>query len=282
MRTLVITGGTDGIGRALALHHLAEGDRVVAVGTSQAKGRSLLAEAARLGAGDRCTFVAADLSSTTGTVSLAEQLRRQHPVIDVLVLGAFRYQLTRQETGEGFERTFALYVLSRFLLVEGLRDALEQASRPIVVNLCGTGGIRAGELHWDDLQLREGYRAFAATMQGARANDLLGAAFAAEHPDSPIRYVLYNPMFVDTGLADPFRQPVRGVVKLLAKLFATPVERAIRPITELIGSPPEAVLSAYRVRRRVDVAGPAFDPVDARRLTARLRELTAPSGRMSE
>ncbi|GAB2917699.1 hypothetical protein GCM10027280_00890 [Micromonospora polyrhachis] len=274
MRTLVITGGTDGIGRALALHHLRQGDRVIAIGTSPAKGQSLRAEAARLGAGDRCSFVAADLSSTTGTRALAQQLREQHPVIDVLVLGAFRYQMTRQETGEGIERTFALYVLSRFLLVEGLREALERAPRPVIVNLCGTGGIKAGVLHWDDLQQREGYRAFAATMQGARANDLLGVAFAAEHPDSRIRYVLYNPMFVNTGLADPFRQPLRGVVKVLAKLFGTPVTRAIRPITELIGSPPEAVLSGYRVRRRVDVAGPAFDPTDAHRLVAELRELS--------
>ncbi|MGW0436285.1 SDR family NAD(P)-dependent oxidoreductase [Micromonospora sp. NPDC003197] len=274
MRTLVITGGTDGIGRALALHHLRQGDRVVAIGTSPAKGQSLQAEAARLGAGDRCSFVAADLSSMAGTVALAEQLREEHPVIDALVLGAFRYQMTRQETGEGIERTFALYVLSRFLLVEGLRDALERAPRPVIVNLCGTGGIKAGVLHWDDLQLREGYRAFAATMQGARANDLLGVAFAAEHPDSRIRYVLYNPMFVNTGLADPFRQPLRGVVKALAKLFGTPVTRAIRPITELIGSPPEAVSSAYRVRQRIDVAGPAFDRTDARRLVAGLRELS--------
>lgn len=274
MRTLVITGGTDGIGKGLALHHLRSGERVVAIGTNPAKGEALLAEADRLNASERCRFLPADLSSVRGTVSLAEQLRDQYPHIDALVLGAFRYEVGRQETDEGFERTFALYVLSRFLLAEELRVTLARAPRPVIVNLCGTGGIKAGALHWDDLQLRKGYRAFTATMQGARANDLLGVGFTAEDPGSQIRYVLYNPLFVDTGLADPFRQPTRAAVKVLAKLFATPVERAVRPIAELVGRPPEAPLSAFRVRRRIDVTGPAFDPHAAHRLTTVLRELT--------
>ncbi|WP_155371520.1 SDR family NAD(P)-dependent oxidoreductase [Catellatospora vulcania] len=275
MRTLVITGGTQGIGRGLALHHLSAGDRVVAVGSSQAKGASLRAEAQRLGAADRFTFRQADLSSAAATADLAAALRQEYPQLDALVLGAFRFEQRRRETAEGLERTFALYVLSRFLLAEGLRPALERALRPVVVNLCGTGGIRAGRLHWDDLQLTRRYRPFDATMQGARANDLLGAAFAAEQPGSAVRYVLYNPLFVDTGLADGMRQPARAAVKAAARLFATPVARAVPPIVALLDEPPPEPLSAWRVRRRVDVTGPAFDPGEARRLTEVLRRLAA-------
>lgn len=277
MRTLAITGGTQGIGKALALHYLGRGDRVIAVGTSRIKGETLLAEADRLGAGDRCSFLPADLSSPTMTMRLADGLRTRYPHIDALVLGAFRYQTSRQETAEGIERTLALYVLSRFLLAEELRTELERAPHPIIVNLCGTGGT-AGRLHWDDLQLRRRYRPFAATMQGARANDLLGVAFTDEHPDSPIRYVLHNPLFVNTGLAEPFRQPARTAVSVMAKLFAAPVDRAIQPITERIDTPPKPALSAFRVRRTVDVTGPAFDLNAARRLTSALRDMIINSG----
>ncbi|WFF03745.1 SDR family NAD(P)-dependent oxidoreductase [Micromonospora sp. WMMD964] len=272
MRTLVITGGTQGIGKALALHYLGRGERVIAVGANQIRGETLLAEADRLSAGDRCSFLPADLSSPTMTIRLAERLRTRYPSIDALVLGAFRYQTRRQETTEGIERTFALYVLSRFLLAEELRTALEQAPQPVIVNLCGTGG-KAGRLHWDDLQFRRRYRPFAATMQGARANDLLGVAFTDEHPDSPIRYVLHNPLFVNTGLAEPFRQPARTAVGIMAKLFATPVDKAIRPIADRIDTPPDSALSAFRVRRAIHVAGPAFDLNAARRLTSTLRNL---------
>ncbi|WP_240742138.1 SDR family NAD(P)-dependent oxidoreductase [Micromonospora zingiberis] len=273
VRTLVITGGTQGIGRALALHYLSRGDQVIAVGTNQVKGEALLTEADRLSAGDRCSFLSADLSSPTMTIRLADRLRTEHPRIDALVFGAFRYQTKRQETAEGIERTLALYVLSRYLLAEELRTTLERAPHPVIVNLCGTGS-RAGRLRWDDLQLRRRYRPFAATMQGARANDLLGVAFTVEHPDSPVRYVLHNPLFVNTGLAEPFRQPTRTAVSIIAKLFAAPVDRAIQPIVERIDTPPEPALSAFQARRPIDVTGPGFDPGAARRLTITLRNLT--------
>lgn len=277
MRTLVVTGGTQGIGRALCLHYLATGHRVIAIGTSHAKGQALLAAAAQLGAVDRCAFLPADLSSPVATIRLAADLRARYPRIDALVLGAFRYQPSRQETADGIERTFALYVLSRYLLVEELRTALEQASTPVIVNLCGVGGIRAGTLHWDDLQLRNRYRSLTATMQGARANDLLGVAFTEQHAASAIRYVLYNPLFVNTGLAEPFRQPTRSAVRVMAKLFATPVERAVPPIARLLDTPPDAALTAFRVRQPVDVTGPAFDQQSARRLITMLRDLITAS-----
>ena len=41
MRVTVISGGTNGMGRALALARLARGDRVVAIGSDPAKGRAL-------------------------------------------------------------------------------------------------------------------------------------------------------------------------------------------------------------------------------------------------
>lgn len=84
--------------------------------------------------------------------------------------------------------------------------------------------------------------------------------------------MLHNPLFVNTGLAQPFRQPTRTVVSVVAKLFATPVDTAILPVTERIdttGARPVRV----RVRRRVDVTGPAFDPDAARRLTGVLRDM---------
>ncbi|MEV4624944.1 short-chain dehydrogenase [Micromonospora sp. NPDC049523] len=208
-------------------------------------------------------------------MALTDELTATEPVLDALVLAAFRYNPRRIVTAEGFEHTFALYVLNRFLLARGLRPALERATNPVVVNLCGTGGIPAGRIHWDDLQLRRRYGGLRATMQGARANDLLGVAFTGRHPDSLVRYVLYNPLFVDTALADPFTQPTRALVKALSRLFAAPVTRALPPILELLTTPPAEPLSAYRGGRRVRVSGPAFDPETAARLGRLLDGLTA-------
>jgi NAD(P)-dependent dehydrogenase (short-subunit alcohol dehydrogenase family) len=266
MRTVVITGGTSGIGAGLARQLLASGHRVVAIGSSAANGAALQAEAARQDTAERLAFRQVDLGSIARTTELAAELRGRYDTVDALVLCAGRYHPTRGETGEGLERTFALYVLSRFLLPELLHEPLSRADRPVILNLCGTGGIPAGKIHWDDLQLRRRYGGFRATMQGARANDLLGAAFAARHGDSGIGYVLYNPLFVDTGLAEPFRQPTRTLVKLLARLFAARVEQITPPLLGLLTDPPAAPLSAFRRGVPVDLGRPEFDRETALRL----------------
>ncbi|GIG90857.1 SDR family NAD(P)-dependent oxidoreductase [Plantactinospora endophytica] len=265
MRTVVITGGTRGIGGGLARQLLDRGDRVVAIGSGAAGGASLRAEAARRGTADRLAFHRVDLGSVARTVALAEELRARYEVVDALVLCAGRYRTGRAETVEGFEQTFALYVLNRFLLPELLREPLARADRPVILNLCGTGG-RAGRINWDDLQLRHRYGGFRATMQGARANDLLGVSFAARHAGSGIRYVLYNPLFVDTGLSEPFRQPTRALVRVLARLFAARVDQAVPPLLDLLADPPDRPLSAFRRSTPVDLGRREFDAETAVRL----------------
>ncbi|TDD15660.1 hypothetical protein [Nonomuraea diastatica] len=106
-RTILITGGTHGIGQVLARHHEERGDQVIAVGSRDA-----------------------DLSSLEQTCDLAERVSAEHPVIDALVLGAFRHHPRRIETEEGFEATFALYVLSRWLLAAALRTRAPGSGGP--------------------------------------------------------------------------------------------------------------------------------------------------------
>ncbi|MFI6478791.1 SDR family NAD(P)-dependent oxidoreductase [Nonomuraea sp. NPDC050663] len=261
-RTIVITGGTSGIGLALARHHSERGDHVVAVGSTEASGRRLRAQA------PRARFVQADLSSVARTRELTQQLAAEHPAIDALVLAAFRYNPARVLTAEGFEHTFALYVLNRWLMASGLRDALDKANAPVIVNLCGVG--QGGRIHWDDLQLERRYRALDATRQGAKAAELLGAGYRSER----IRYVLHNPVFVDTTLHEPFRQPVRGLVRVAAALFAQPVGRAVPPIVSHLDRPPAAPLTAWRKGRPITLA---IDAREATRLDERLHALTSPT-----
>jgi NAD(P)-dependent dehydrogenase (short-subunit alcohol dehydrogenase family) len=261
-RTIVITGGTSGIGMALARHHAGRGDLVVAVGSTEEGGRRLLERV------PGARFVRADLASVRRTRDLARRLRDEFPVIDALVLGAFRYNPVRAETEEGFERTFALYVLSRLLMAEGLRGSLQGAPAPVIVNLCGVGGPRSAGIRWDDLQLTRGYRPFTATMQGARAVELL----ASVHDGGRTRYVLYNPGFVATGMHESFGQPVRGVVRAVSALFAQRVDDAVPPITALLDRPPAAPLTAYRRGRPF---GLIVDHDSALRMKAAVRAMVA-------
>jgi NAD(P)-dependent dehydrogenase (short-subunit alcohol dehydrogenase family) len=279
MRTYVITGGTDGMGKALGVFFLRRGDRVIAVASGEAKGRALLAEASKLGAADRVRFLRADLSTVAGMRRVVEEVTATTEAVDGLVFGAQRFRSAREETEDGLEFTFALAYLSRFVIGHDLMGHLERAEAPVVMNIAGSGGL-PGRIFWDDLQLRNGYKGMRAAMQASRCIDLLGAGFSARYPAARTRYVLYNPGFVNTGMADPLPQPGRAVTKALARVFAMSADKAIVPIAGLLDDPPAPAVTAFMRGRSLPLTGKDFDPAAAERLhqvtTALLADITPP------
>jgi NAD(P)-dependent dehydrogenase (short-subunit alcohol dehydrogenase family) len=272
MRTYVITGGTDGMGKGLGLHFLRRGDRVIAIAGGATKGEAFIREAAAIGAGERAVFLRADLSTRTGMWDALARVTTLADAVDGLVFGAQRFRPRREITEDGIEFTFALHYLSRFVLGHGLVDALERADTPVIMNICGPGGF-PGRIHWDDLTLREGYTGTRAAMQASRANDLLGVAFRHRHPNARTRYVLYNPMMVRTAMADPLPTPQRILTKAAGFVFGRSVARAVPPIAQLLDQPPADPVTAFRRRTRLPLTREDFDPDNAIRLDTLTTEL---------
>ncbi|OON78780.1 hypothetical protein B1H18_15515 [Streptomyces tsukubensis] len=280
-RTVVITGGTDGLGKGVALHYLRRGAHVIVVGSTRAKGTAFLSEAeaeetatatatatAKAGVpAGRATFLQADLTSISSAKRLVATIRRTHTQVDKVILCAQRYRLLgpRSVTPEGLEHSFALAYLSRHILSHGLRETLESTPAPVIMNV-GTPGVPLGRIHWDDPQLTHHYGGARATLQSFRANDLLGVAFADLHPGTPVRYIAYNPGVVATGMPDHLPQPLRTAARAAFTALATPVQKAVAPMAALLDDPPDAPFTAYRTRRRLPLTGAAFDLSAARRL----------------
>jgi NAD(P)-dependent dehydrogenase (short-subunit alcohol dehydrogenase family) len=271
VQNFLISGGTDGIGRAVADDALARGHRVVVVGSTRAKGEAFLAQARAAGAGDRATFLQADLTLVTENSRVLAEVPPHLPHVDRLVLCAQRYLTRLTHTREGVETNFALSCLSRHLLAHGLLPELRRSAAPLVVSVCGTA-TAAGRIHWDDVQFRRRRGGVRALLQAARATDLLGPDFVAHAPDIP--YVLFNPDVVRTNLQRELDQPWRAMAMLTLALHGKPVAEGVRPLLALLREPPAAGLRAFRGRRTVPVDSGRFaryyDPGDA----ARLRGLT--------
>nr|WP_198151982.1 SDR family NAD(P)-dependent oxidoreductase [Kibdelosporangium sp. MJ126-NF4] len=249
-KTVVISGGTNGMGRATALERIARGDRVIVIGSDPAK------------AVDGARFLRADLSSVAEVVRVAGEITEP---VDALALFANRLQKKRVENAEGVEYTFALYYLSRYLLGELLLPQLEASPRAVVVNVAGVG-TKVGRVQWDDMQLTRRYGVVRAQLQAGRANDLLGVSFAAQRRRT--RYVMYHPGFTRSGPQGP-------VVRLLAKAFARPVAESVAPIVDWISQPPEEPLTASDRGKPVPLSLRTLSPDDAARLDARTKGLAA-------
>jgi NAD(P)-dependent dehydrogenase (short-subunit alcohol dehydrogenase family) len=272
-RVVVVSGGTDGMGRAVALARAERGDRVVALGSNAAKGERLLTDADRAGAGGRVEFLQADLSSVAQTRAAIRDITARHDAVDALALFANRQAPRRTTTTEGLEQTFALYYLSRYLLGHELSPLLRRAERGVIVNVAGVGATK-GSIHWDDLQLEHDYGMLTAQLQAGRANDLLGVAFAAQ-ADNPVRYVLYNPGFTKSGDLSPLPAALRASIRAAARISARPVADSVAPIHGFIDSPPSAPLTAIDRGKPVPLTLGTLDPDDAERLAEVTRTLLA-------
>lgn len=264
MKTVVISGGTDGMGKALALTYLNRGDLVIVLGRNAGKGAAFLETAGNLGAAARASFIRADLSLAAENEKAINEITAEHPVVDALVLCARHFRSARLQTAEGLENTFALEYLSRFLLSHGLSPALEQAGAPVIVNVSGPG-VPKPEIRWHDPGLERDYDGVTAQLQAGRANDLLGVAFAAEHGDGPIRYVLLNPGSVATSFSGEYDAASAAHVEALQK-FGKPVDAGIAPIIACIDKPPADPLSVFVENRQISISGPDFDHAPAARL----------------
>lgn len=143
-RTVVITGGSDGIGAAAARRLRHRGDDVVLVGRSESK---TVAVAAELDA----DYFVADFSDLAQVRALADKIRSQYPRIDVLLNNAGGMRTKIQLTPDGYEQTYQVNYLSPFLLTTQLLPVLID-SRASIVNTTSSSHKLVRRATVDDLE----------------------------------------------------------------------------------------------------------------------------------
>lgn len=277
MLTIVIAGGTDGIGRQLALQLIRNGEYVIIIGRSSDKGEVLRQEAARLNGEDRFIFLQADLSLVSENIRIVNEVSRRVHHIDQLILCAQSQKFSKvyRETKEGFEHHFALYYLSRFILSFKFQELLKGSLVPLIINVCAPGV--KGDIKWDDLQLQNQnpFNSIKAIMHGSRLNNQLGMAFAQSSADTNIKYVLFNPGAVRTkGVTEAFdNKLLKLLVKLIYKIIGLPVQKAVEPILYFMKRPPEDSLTAYKQNKKLDISQVVLNKNQFKRLLRLTLEL---------
>jgi NAD(P)-dependent dehydrogenase (short-subunit alcohol dehydrogenase family) len=164
MPTVLVTGATDGLGRALATRLAGDGATVLAHARSEERARETIGELLD-GPGD-VRLVIGDLSSLAAVRALAEQVPDR---LDVLVNNAgigTSNPDRRAESAAGYELRFAVNYLAGFVLTALLRDRLVAAAPARIVNVASAGQMA---IDFDDVMLERDYSGVRAYCQSKLA-----------------------------------------------------------------------------------------------------------------
>lgn len=192
MKTIVITGASDGIGAAAARELARRKHRVIVVGRDAAKTRAV---ADPLGLESHIVDFA-DLSQVR---ALATTLKADHDRIDVLANNAGGVMGERALTSDGFERTFQVNHLAPFLLTRELLPVLE-ASGATVIQTSSMAARLYAKFDIADLQGEFSYAPMTAYGNAKLANILFTEELQRRHGDA-ISAVSFHPGVVGTNFA---------------------------------------------------------------------------------
>ena len=211
--TVLVTGGTGGIGRATALGLAMMGAHLAITGRDRGRTEGAAREIRAAGGGEVDVFVA-DLSSQSEVRRLADEVLKSYPSIDVLVNNVGGYWNTRHVTADGLEHTFALNHLAPFLLTNLLLDRLKQSAPARVVTV-SSNAQAMGRIDFDDLQGERSYSGSRAYNQSKLANVLFTYELAKRLQASAVTANALHPGVVSTsfGAEDP-----RGIQRLIIPL----------------------------------------------------------------
>jgi NAD(P)-dependent dehydrogenase (short-subunit alcohol dehydrogenase family) len=172
-RIALVTGGTDGIGKAIALSLARQGIAVVVVGSNAEKGAAAARELRGVSGSDHVEFLQSDLSLIGNVDALAAQVSARSGQLHYLVLCAGIMRGRYGLTSERIEANFAINYLSRFALTEALLPCLAAGSLvddPARILVIG-GAAQNGKIHYDDVNLTRRFNMLRVVSQFCEAND---------------------------------------------------------------------------------------------------------------
>ena len=260
-RTVLVTGPTSGLGRAVAGAFAALGARVILVGRHSDRLADVRDALVRTHGEDRFPIVVADMAALDSVRAAAERILATEPRLDVLVDNAGAIFPERTESPDGIESTLATMVVGPFALISGLLPLLRRTGRARVIAVT-SGGMYAQRLDLDDLQWTTGaYDGTRAYARAKRAQVALIREWARRIPASQVTFTAMHPGWADTpGLS----ASLPAFRRLMTPILRTPAE-GIDTIVWLAapGSTPVVSGGLYLDRR----ARP-FDRVPGTRLSA--------------
>jgi len=271
-KTVVITGGNGGIGKATAVALATKGYRVIIHGHHPQTTMDAYEEIKLRSKNSQVEMIVGDMSSVAGMKNVSRAIMDKTDKIDELVLCTGKIMPKRVLTADGMDTAFATQYLCRFATVQSLMPLLKKAGQARIAH-AGAPTMKKASIHFDDLSLKNNFSMIRSMGQAMLSTHLFVQEFAKRHTDNTVLMNMHHVGIARTGIG----RETNFFFRTLIKTAGTTPDKAARN-TVYLSDNNEVNYSGYflpkpgkpQVKQHIN-----FDPAVAEKLWNVSMELVA-------
>ena len=227
-KTVVISGATNGIGKAAAIELSKERSKLIFTYRNESLAKDLLAEIKDLSPDTQVHSVYCDFSNQDSIKKCAEEINEMCENIDVLINNAGVVNTSYHETSDGIENTFAVNHLGYFLFTNLLLHKLKGESETRIINVSSAAHSFVKEIQWQDINFKNNFKqGLRCYGQSKLANLLFTRYLAIKLSTENITVNAMHPGGVNTSLGSQnkvwYSKPLRLILR---PFFRSPLKGA--------------------------------------------------------
>ena len=227
-KTVVISGATNGIGKAAAIELSRENPKLLFTYRNQSLADELLAEIKDISPSTQVQSVYCDFSDQDSIKKCTNKINDLCANIDVLINNAGVVNTSYHETDEGIENTFAVNHLGYFLFTNLLLQKLKGDDETRIVNVSSAAHSFVKEMQWEDINFKNNFgQGLKPYGQSKLANLLFTRYLSIKLSTENISVNAIHPGGVNTSLGSQnkawYSKPLRLILR---PFFRSPLKGA--------------------------------------------------------
>jgi retinol dehydrogenase 12 len=238
-KVFLVTGATEGIGKAAALELARRGATLALVGRNKEKSERVVAELEAASGRKGIELLLGDMSKIADVRAVADAFRAKHDRLDVLVNNAGAVFQDYQLSADGIEMTFALDHLAYFVLTTRLLDLLKKTPGARVVST-SSAAHQMGKMDLATVAKRDGSAGWSAYGDAKLANILFTRELARRLAGSGATANCVHPGYVRSGFGLNNDGALKWLLGLTGPLFGRTPEKGAETLLWLATSPDAA------------------------------------------
>ena len=247
-KVVVITGATNGIGKAAAIEIAAHKPKLLLTYRNKDLANALILELKEISPELSVELIHCDFSEQSSIRECAKKIISLQENIDVLINNAGVVNTEYHETSEGIENTFAVNHIGYFLLTNLLLNSMKGSNESRIINVSSAAHSFVQDINWDNINFKEDFgRGMHVYGHSKLANLLFTRHLAIKLSTDNVTVNAIHPGGVNTALGSQNKVLFGKILKAMLKPFFRSPSKGAATIVYLATKNDDGITGEYFV-----------------------------------